>query len=510
MNVATKIVTASALLVLLLVGVLAYHVSLSRRASTATKESSARIPASATWAELETLVGDLEDTFRGLRALLAIADPDAGRYASRIAELQREFGVELSSLNRLTLTPEEKASVGEVRQRWDDYRVVWGELDPLALGALPESDPRQVRLQTSLQTLRVSLAEAAALTQNRNTSRLAESQGSKVEAERISWGVLGIALGLCTLVVVYTVRSISQPLGRLVEGTRAVAAGRFSYRLDLGRDAEFARLADAFNSMVRRLSELDQMKKDFVAHVSHELKNPLVAMQETNQLLADELAGPLNEKQRRLLALNIESGRRLSAMLSNLLDLSSLEAGAMTYEFKPTDLGELARLAVSEFEARARERKIALRLAPQAEPPVIAPADRDRLIQVLENLVENALKFSPAGSVVEVEVERLHLAPHWLPPAVRERLPAAIRDGASVLLAVADRGPGVAEAHKESIFRKFHQVGHNARTNGGGVGLGLAICRELVEAHDGVIWVMDRDLGGSRFCVLLPASEVSA
>jgi two-component system sensor histidine kinase GlrK len=136
---------------------------------------------------------------------------------------------------------------------------------------------------------------------------------------------------LSILVSLLIVRSISKPLANLTEGTRAIADGKFFYRLDTTRKDEFAQLAQDFNKMTLRLNELDELKKDFVSHVSHELKAPLASMQETIQIMLEEIPGPLTEKQKRLLALNLQSGTRLTSMISNLLDHSTAEAGVMVY-----------------------------------------------------------------------------------------------------------------------------------------------------------------------------------
>lgn len=503
MRVATKISTGLGLVVLLFAGVLAYYVYLGRQNEPLNRDLSSKVPVAS---ELAAQLASLDTLRDRIRRLLVVQDPD---YARSIREQQTSLEEGLAKLAGLGTTQEHRQQVAllsalsaELGRTFDtvESQAASGGAWDLRTWSPVFDKLAEVRAKASVM---LDAAQIDAETQ------VQKSSISKEDVEKLSGRALLVAMVLCALIVTWTVRSINVPLRRLVEGTRAVASGQFDYRLDLGKDEEFSRLAASFNAMVRRLSELDQMKKDFVAHVSHELKNPLVAMQETNQLLVDELAGPLNDKQQRLLELNIESGRRLSAMLSNLLDLSSLEAGAMSYEFKPEDLSEIARFAVSEYEARAAERKIGLVLELPAEPPpVVAPADRDRLIQVLENLVDNALKFSPRGSAIEVGVRPAGPLPPRPPRRVAEKLGGGGRRFA--WLSVADRGPGVPDEQKEAIFRKFHQVGHNPRTNGGGVGLGLAICRELVEAHDGAIWVTDRPGGGSVFSVALPVPAAEA
>ncbi len=501
MRVGSRIAAGSALLVVLLVGVLAYHVLLMQDAAKASREATHKYEALTLLLALQRSLANFTE-YRH-KFLASNQDP---LYWEKLQEVEARVETDLASLTALRLPGSLRERVADLDGQWERL-FAWLEiagppvpaafLDTSSVGK-PNAEER--RAQEGVAALSQALEAAI-----RDDLAGPEEAGSA--AKRVSWLVLGMALALCALVILVTVRSIQEPLRRLSRAMQAVAGGQLSHRVELDNEDEFSRLAASFNAMATSLSELDQMKKEFVAHVSHELKNPLVAMQETNQLLVDELAGPLTDKQRRLLELNIESGRRLSAMLSNLLDVSSLEAGAMTYDLKPVDLVGLARFAIQEFEARARERGLELRLtAPTSPAGAPSRCDRDRMIQVLENLLDNAIKLSPAGQAVEVEIRLVDPTAEGLPAAVRKRFAAEHR-GSAVMVGVADRGPGVPAAHQEAIFRKFHQVARKPRTHGGGVGLGLAICREIVQAHEGQIWMTDRAGGGSIFHVLLPAAS---
>jgi two-component system sensor histidine kinase GlrK len=269
-----------------------------------------------------------------------------------------------------------------------------------------------------------------------------------------------------------------------------------------------SQLAKDFNMMAQRLDELDELKKDFVSHVSHELKAPLASMQETTYLLLEEIPGPLTDKQRRLLALHLQGGKRLSSMISNLLDLSRMEAGVMDYEIKKQDLIALIRTVTAEHEVRAREKGLRIDLALSAQP-LIVECDGDRIIQVLNNLLENALKFSPQDTAIGVQVRFALDIPWHLPERWQRTVMPAANGTGYALLAVSDSGPGVPDAHKEKIFQKFHQVRQGRKIAGQGVGLGLAICQTIVETHHGAIWVEDHAGGGSVFFVLLPAEGVT-
>jgi two-component system sensor histidine kinase GlrK len=266
-----------------------------------------------------------------------------------------------------------------------------------------------------------------------------------------------------------------------------VAAGKFDHRLPSTGSDEFADLARDFNAMARQLGELDQMKKDFVSHVSHDLKGPLASTRETVHLLMEEIPGPLNDKQRRLLGLCLKSSERLSAMIGNLLDVSRMEAGMMDYTIEACDLVQLVLSSAAEFEGLAHEKKVDLAVE-AAVSAIWAECDNGRITQVIANLLENAIKFSPQAGRVVLRVEA---------------------SGAYALLSVSDRGAGVPKESREKIFDRFHQVNPGKKITGQGVGLGLAICRKIVEAHGGTIWVEDNPLGGSVFFVKLKTSKES-
>ncbi len=325
-------------------------------------------------------------------------------------------------------------------------------------------------------------------------------------AETVSWIAAAIALLLGALVSLLIVQSITSPLKQLTHGTRAIADGKFFYRLDTTRRDEFAQLAKDFNTMTARLSELDQMKKDFVAHVSHELKAPLASMQETIQLLLEHIPGPLNEKQQRLLELNLAGGRRLSALIGNLLDLSRMEAGVLEYELKSNDLAGLVQTVTAELKPQAHERDLAFAVeAP--DRPVMVQCDGERIMQIIRNLLGNALKFSPKGKEIRVRVATAAEIPAGLPESWHDKIHPQPDGKEFALVTVTDSGPGVPDQHKEKIFEKFHQVKQGKKMPGQGAGLGLAICRTIVDAHRGAIWVEDNPEGGSIFFLMIPPGE---
>ena len=488
MRVVTRLSLGSGLLVGLLVAVIVVQSIEIRRLVAATSTlAGVTFETGSTSLELARQVDRLDEY---TRKLFVTGDAD---YAGKAAEARDAAAATLARLAGLELSEGERAAVASLEQAWLDLplaadpanllaavgRASQGEALERALAAI---DAVRTRNQVVLEANQVAIA------------RLVErSAAAGAAATRLSVLSTLAAIVLAAVAVVLTVRSISVPLRRLTEVTRAVAGGALESRVEVAGNDEFARLADDFNAMVRRLDELDRLKRDFVSHVSHELKTPLAAMQETTRLLLDEAPGPLTAKQRRLLELTLQSARRLAAMIRNLLDLSRLEAGAMDYDRKPWTLEELVVPAAAELEAWARERGVGVEVRVEQSSAEVR-CDRDRIVQVVQNLLDNAVKFSLSGSTVVVRARVLDEAAD--PPRRAE-------------VAVADHGPGIPPEERSRVFERFRQLAGGRRRANAGVGLGLAICREIVEAHGGEIVIADNPGGGTlvRFTLAMAGTH---
>ncbi|MGB7952247.1 MAG: ABC transporter substrate binding protein, partial [Candidatus Binatia bacterium] len=235
----------------------------------------------------------------------------------------------------------------------------------------------------------------------------------------------------------------------------------------------------------QRLKELDRMKSDFVSKVSHELRTPLTAIKGAVDLVLREVAGPLTEKQIHYLTRVRSNTQHLASLINDLLDLSKIASGTM--ELKPgrVPLSGLVHEAVEVLRPVATEKGIALE-ATIRETSILVWADRDKINQVLMNLIGNAIKFTPAHGTVTVSASR--------------------NGGGNVLVSVSDTGPGVPLDEKEKIFAQFYQIAQVNGENYKGTGLGLAISKALVELHGGNIWVESEEGRGSTFSFTLPVS----
>lgn len=435
---------------------------------------------------------DLDLVEEYARKSFALADPD---YRGPLREYRNEFERDLAELKGQAGS--ERGEIARLAAGWKEFSHNLDlHLAHPAAAAFPET------LQAELELLKTEAHSVYLANLDAMRDKVGQSRAMGETATLVLWVSTLVVLVIGALVSFLIYRSISRPLGHLTEGTRAIAEGKFFYRLDTSRNDEFSHLARDFNTMTRRLDELDRLKKDFVSHVSHELKSPLASMLETVQVLLEEIPGPVNDRQRRLLDLCRQGGMRLMAMIGDLLDMSRIEAGVMEYRLEPRELAPLLDRAVAEMEMQARERRIAIELSRPAEA-LEAECDGDRLIQVLVNLLANAIRFAPDDSIIRVELE----AAREVPPGVPAARARELRSDRYALISVADSGPGIPAADREKVFEKFHQAKKGGKIAGEGVGLGLAISRTLVEAHRGAIWVEDNPGGGARFRVLLPAGR---
>src|SRR5207249_774677 len=180
------------------------------------------------------------------------------------------------------------------------------------------------------------------------------------------------------------------------------------------------RLKKQNQRMSARLVEIDQMKKNFISHVSHELKAPLASMQETTHLILERIPGPLTDKQKRLLDLNLQSGKRLAQMIGNILDLSRLEAGIVEYDMQPSDVADLMHNVVLELSHQAREKSLRI-LTDIQRDALLVDCDPNRMVQLFTNLLENAIRFSNRGGFIGVHVRSLRQFPR-MPQSARARV----------------------------------------------------------------------------------------
>jgi len=240
-------------------------------------------------------------------------------------------------------------------------------------------------------------------------------------------------------------------------------------------------------AIVRDISErrrMEQMKDEFVSTVSHELRTPLTSIAGSLGLLAGGVAGALPEKAARLIQIAQANSQRLVRLINDILDIEKIESGKLRLDMVPLDLREIAQRSVEGVNGYADDLGVTLTLS-EGEPVAIR-GDADRLIQVVTNLLSNALKFSPRGSEVRITVD----------PETR-----------IARLSVVDQGPGIPDAFRARIFSKFAQADGSDTRAKGGTGLGLAIAREIAERHGGRLWFESAEGHGATFHLDLPLAD---
>ncbi|MBS0167928.1 MAG: HAMP domain-containing histidine kinase [Nitrospira sp.] len=315
-----------------------------------------------------------------------------------------------------------------------------------------------------------------------------ESHASAAQAEAVTEQLVLVALMFGLGLAGVASYTILRPLRELQGHIKQIGQGNFGASIKIKAPAELRELVDSVNWMGHKLQEIDDMKTEFLAHVSHELRTPMASIQEGTNLLLDEIPGPLVPEQRMTLRIMADSSKRLMHLIATILDLSKMEAGMMEYRFVPVDLHRIVDISINKIRLLADSKHVQLVLEPVGQR-VWIKADASRLEQVLDNLLSNALKFSPEGGVVKV-----HMKPE---------LQAGVLE-----VSVSDTGPGIAPEDLPHIFERFYQ-GRTKVRQAAGSGLGLALVKKVVEAHGGRIWIESEKGKGAtvRFILRLTKPE---
>jgi len=287
-------------------------------------------------------------------------------------------------------------------------------------------------------------------------------------------------------------KKISHPLKKLYNATRKIEKGDFNINLDIKTGDELEQLANAFNRTAKTLArletertEIDTAKSEFLSITSHELRSPMTPMKAQLQMIEEGYFGKLNKKQKESIKIITRNADRLDSIIADFLEVSRIEAARLKFNFRKTDLVETVKEVTEFMQAFANEKKIKLVIKSDKIP--IIQADPDRISQVLRNLMNNAIKFSPEKSKIEIE---------------------ALLKKDHVQFSVKDSGVGLTPENQIRIFEPFYQVEDTNRRRHGGTGLGLAICRGIVESQKGKIWVESKTGAGSKFYFTFPLEPV--
>lgn len=327
------------------------------------------------------------------------------------------------------------------------------------------------------------LSQLRTVSQQNILRKIEQLDQTGARARAIAMVITGTALLFGIVLSFMITRGITRPLSRMKKKTADIAEGIFEADLDISSPPEIGELAGAFNTMCVRLRDVDRMKSDFYSLMSHELRTPLTSIREGTNMFLEGLGGEITDKQRELLVIIAEESSRLIDLVGSLLELSKLEAGMLTLNLSKNDLPALITRSIREMAPFAAAKNIVIDSDFEDIPSV--SIDAERILQVLRNLIGNALKFTPPGGEVRITAGR-------------------VNGGVRVL--VTDTGPGIRAEEIGLVFEKFRQAASPASPpRFQGTGLGLAIVRHILQAHGGRVWVESEVGQGSTFAFVLPA-----
>jgi signal transduction histidine kinase len=306
-------------------------------------------------------------------------------------------------------------------------------------------------------------------------------------------GILAMMIGAAgVFYVARTFRNASRPINELINATERVEQGDFSVRVTESGPNTLRALARTFNNMAERLQQNEEARRNLLADVTHELRTPLTIIQGNLEGVLDGIY-PRDDAH---LTPILEETRVMSRLIDDLRTLSLAESGALQLQLEPADLSALARDAVAAFEAPANQAQVQLKV--DANESIVANVDETRIRAVLNNLLANALRYTPAGGSITVSVMPSLPSPQPS-PTLRQTQGGGSR---SVLISVSDTGKGIAPDALPHVFDRFYKGRDSS-----GTGLGLAITKQLVQAHAGEIHAESDASAGTRIWFTLPVGD---
>jgi two-component system sensor histidine kinase BaeS len=286
-------------------------------------------------------------------------------------------------------------------------------------------------------------------------------------------------LSSAALLALLLAQQLTRPLRELTGLVKNLASGDYQTYVHINGQDEIAELGRDINTLARTLADNQQTRQRWIADISHELRTPLTVVRGELEALEDGIH-PFDRAGLQSLQHEID---RLSKLVEDLHELSLADLGALSYQRLPLDLREILAQVTDTFTLRAQQHGLALTLAQQTLPKLPVNGDRQRLLQLFSNLLENSVRYTDAGGRIEVTV-------HFADQVIR--------------VFIDDSPPGVTAAECPRLFERLYRVDASRSRVRGGSGLGLAICQSIVTAHEGTITAQSSPLGGLRISVTLP------
>jgi two-component system sensor histidine kinase GlrK len=469
------------LVMLPLVGALAYSAWNTERL--ATQSRSAVYNAAQAARASRSLVDRISSIERVAQQMTVVDHAGLAVDYARVHRSFRQLGDEIAQL------PLDAAQMAALDRTMAEEQALYDMLT-----GQPRPKPGTKAVAARIDRLIDSAREVLAIN-NRIVDR--EVERLRAKAEKVQRGLIVLVIfstAVALTIALALLRYIARPISEIDGAIRQLGGADFSRPITVRGPEDLRYLGRRLDWLRRRLEEFETQKNRFLRHVSHELKTPLTALREGAELLYDQVAGPLQPTQRQVVSIMRDNSVKLQRLIEELLDYQRALHAAASLEVKPILLDELVAGAAREHELAAQAKGVSLRIDAQ---PAMLEADPEKLRSILDNLISNAVKFTPPGGTI----------------AVRARVGTGNEAGMA-MIEVMDSGPGVPAEERESIFNLFFRG--RSRADGVGMrgaikgsGLGLAIARELVEAHGGQIAVV-ADGGGGHFRVTLPRRSARA
>ena len=300
--------------------------------------------------------------------------------------------------------------------------------------------------------------------------------------EALMYAVMAAMAAAVALSLLFS-RRVVAPVRAMSLAAQRIADGRYNERVQVNGEDELARLAVRFNQMAEKLNQVEAMRRRLIGDVSHELRTPLTAIKGSMEGLMDGILPANEETYQQIHA----EANRLNRLVDDLQELSRVESRTYELDIQPVDLSLLVKAVTKRLRMQAESKRISLDVDLSPDLPHVL-ADEDRAVQVLTNLADNALQYTPEGGKVIISGKRIN---------------------GEVQISVRDTGIGIPPEHLEHIFDRFYRVDKSrSRQTGGGSGIGLTIARALIEAQGGRIWAESAGEGqGSTFSFTIPAAK---
>jgi len=406
---------------------------------------------------LAQLLGALERTARQIVIL------DDRSLLDAYAANRLQFEQTVAQFTRLPLDAEPRSALDE---------IVRGEAEIFAV--LSRADAKGPQLKATVERF-VGLADqvqALVASSNAQIDREVEAMRSTADqAQRITfWQLLALIPVVLFLVVGFSIL-ITRPIRQLDAAIRRLGAGELRAPVTVNGPQDIEQLGERLEWMRRELLDLEEQKNRFLRQVSHELKTPLTALREGAELLSEEVVGKLTAEQREIAEILRHNSVELQKLIEDLLSFGASQFRKVTVDLEPVEIRRIVERVTADQRLAARARGLTLEIAAD---DIMLSADPEKLRVVLDNLVSNAIKFSPQGG-------RIKLVAHLV--------------GGALQVDVIDQGPGIPPGERARIFDPFYQGGHAGAGPVRGTGIGLSVVKEYVFAHGGSVEVVDSNQG---------------